>query len=98
MDRATVISKLLHQRHDLETAGILSLSVFGSVARGDERQTSDIDLLAEFDPVKIDSLLQVVHLRDMLSETLGETVDLSSRAWLRESVRDQVQREAVVVF
>ena len=50
MDKSAVISKLRAHQSELRAAGITSLSLFGSLARGDAHAQSDVDLLAEFDP------------------------------------------------
>ena len=52
MDRRQVISKLREHRDELTAAGIVHLRVFGSVARGEANDSSDVDLIAEFDNKK----------------------------------------------
>jgi len=47
MDKRHVISKLREQRDELTAAGIVHLRVFGSVARGEANDLSDVDLIAE---------------------------------------------------
>lgn len=48
MTRRAVISRIRRHRTQLEKLGVKSLSIFGSVARGEERPDSDIDILVEF--------------------------------------------------
>ena len=68
------------------------VSLFGSVARGDEGEASDIDLLVEFEPGS--SLFDLLHLQDELEALLGCRVDVVSVGGLKE--RDQhIRREAV---
>ena len=64
MDKATVITKLREFEPELKAAGITQLSLFGSVARGDSSSESDVDLMAEFDPARQFSLLDLVHLEN----------------------------------
>jgi len=52
MDKGQVISKLRDHRDELTAAGIVHLRVFGSVARGEANDSSDVDLIAEFDNKK----------------------------------------------
>jgi uncharacterized protein len=59
--------------------------LFGSVARGDERDGSDIDLLVDFSPES--SLFDLLHLNRELEELLHRPVDVVSRGGLKE--RDQ---------
>lgn len=69
-----------------------SVAIFGSVARGDEHEGSDIDLLVEFEPGS--SLFDLLHLHDELTALLGVTVDVVSAGGL--AARDEhIRREAV---
>ncbi len=68
MDKATVIAKLREVEPELKAAGTTRLSLFGSVARGDSSSQSDVDLMAEFDPTKQFSLLDLVHLENRLAD------------------------------
>jgi predicted nucleotidyltransferase len=98
MTRDDVISKLRAHETELKAAGITRLAVFGSVARGDNAPESDVDLLADFDKTRRYTLLYMGRLENQLTELLGASVDLASPEWLRESVREQAIREAVVAF
>jgi uncharacterized protein len=71
-----------------------SIAVFGSVARGEANCDSDIDFLVEFEPSN--SLLDLIHLEEALSELLGVSVDVISAAALLE--RDAgIRRDAVAL-
>lgn len=98
MNRNEVIDKLRAHESELKAAGIVSLAVFGSVARGDNSPESDVDLLADFDKSKRYTLLTMGRLENQLADLLGTKVDLSSPEWLNESLRNQVLKEAVVAF
>jgi len=66
--------------------------VFGSVARGEASQSSDIDLLVDFESGS--SLFDLLHLTEELEQLLGHPVDVVSAGGLRE--RDQrILAEAV---
>ena len=60
MDKFTVLATLREHEPELKAAGIVSLSLFGSVARGDESPQSDVDLMAEFDGRKGLSIVDMV--------------------------------------
>jgi uncharacterized protein len=75
--------------------GARNVRVFGSAARGDMDETSDIDFLVEFEPGT--SLLQHGALIAELEELLGRKVDVAPEKTLREHVRERVLREAVPV-
>jgi uncharacterized protein len=98
MHRDDVINKLRAHEAELKAAGIVRLAVFGSVARGDSSPESDVDLLADFDKTKHCTLLTMGRLESRLTDLLGAKVDLSSSEWLKESVKDQALREAVLAF
>jgi len=98
MDKSTVIAKLREHEPELKAAGIMRLSLFGSVARGDGSAESDVDLMAEFDPARELSLLDLVGLENRIADILGVRVDLTSAKALKERVRERVAREAVLAF
>jgi len=98
MDRSTVIAKLREYEQELKAAGFVRLSLFGSVARGDESPESDVDLIAEFDASKQFSLLDIVGLENRLVDILGVPVDLTSAKALKDHLRERVTREAVLAF
>jgi predicted nucleotidyltransferase len=98
MNKDEVINKLRAHEDELKAAGIVHLAVFGSVARGDNSPESDVDLLADFDKTKRYTLLTMGRLENRLTDLLGTKVDLSSPEWLKQAVRNQVLREAVLAF
>jgi uncharacterized protein len=98
MDRDQVIQTLREHRDELCAAGLLHLSIFGSVARGDASGQSDVDLMADFDKSRRLTLVKIRSLQHRLTELLGLEVDLSSADWMREPVRSRAIREAVIVF
>ena len=98
MNKEQVIAKLREHEPELKAAGIVRLAVFGSVARGDNSPQSDVDLLADFDKTKHYTLLTMGRIESRLADLLGTRVDLSSPEWLKESIRNQVLREAVDAF
>jgi predicted nucleotidyltransferase len=66
--------------------------VFGSIARGEDELSSDIDLLVDFPPGT--SLLTVIGLEQALRDLLGVAVDVGPADALREEMRDRVLSEA----
>jgi predicted nucleotidyltransferase len=75
--------------------GVESLLMFGSVARGDARGASDVDLLVEFD--RPTGYFGLIRLQMFLQELLGCDVDLGTAGSLRPSMRQRVAREAIRV-
>ena len=75
---------------------VSKLSVFGSVARGEADDQSDIDLLVEFSRRK--SLLSLVALERQLSDALGRKVDLLTEAAISPYLRDRIRRDQRVLY
>ena len=98
MDRDRVIAKLRVHELELKAAGIVHLRLHGSVARGEASETSDVDLIAEFELGRRLTLLDMVGLENRLAELLGVHVDLSPAKNLREPVRTKADREEVLAF
>ncbi len=98
MDRAHVIAMLRGHESELKAAGIIRLSLFGSMARGDDGPDSDVDLLAAFDDTRRISLLDVVGMQELISRMLGRTVELVEEGTLKPRVRKNVEAEAVRAF
>lgn len=74
---------------------ISELSVFGSVARDEARDDSDVDVMVSFDATP--TFTKFVELKDYLEAQLGRRVDLVTRAGLKPRVRPHVEREALRV-
>ena len=73
--------------------GARNVRVFGSVARGEDDDKSDIDLLVEFESGR--SLLDHAGLWLELQDLLGCKVDVVSERGIKPRIRDRVLREAV---
>ncbi len=75
--------------------GASEVRLIGSVARGEARPDSDIDLLVKWGDGT--SLLDHAALMLELEELLGRKVDLASDGWVKPSVRESVYRDAIVL-
>jgi len=73
--------------------GARNVRIFGSAARGEADDASDVDFLVEFEPGT--SLLQHGAMIAELEELLGRQVDVAPERTLREHLRERVLREAV---
>jgi uncharacterized protein len=72
-----------------------NLRMFGSIARGEDTETSDIDLLD--DPLHGTTLLNLIGLEQELTQLLSAKVDLLTPDGLSKYIRDDVLREARVL-
>jgi predicted nucleotidyltransferase len=82
----------------LRAAGVTALHVFGSIARGDSRSTSDVDVIVDYDPHSEFNLIDLARIHRRLSERLGANVDVVTRDGIHRRIRDRVLKEAVKVF
>jgi predicted nucleotidyltransferase len=99
MDKASIIEKLCAHESELKAAGVAHLFLHGSYARGTMvREASDVDIIAEFDPSRRLSLLDMVATENRLADMLGVRVDLSPAKSLKDPVAAKASREAVLAF
>jgi len=93
-----VIATLRVHEAELRQAGIRRLSLFGSVARGDAKAESDVDLAVEFDPAAEMDLIRLVALERRISETLGRPVEILPEPVENPRVRANVERDRLIAF
>lgn len=74
------------------------LYLFGSTARNEAVDRSDLDLLFDYDPASRFSLFTQADLMEDLSTELGTRVDLIALDGLRPSFRDRIRSDLVRVF
>jgi hypothetical protein len=83
--RRTIAAELGTPRREYSVERI---GLFGSYARGEQSQGSDVDLIVAFEqPI---GLFRFVRLRDYLSKRLGARVDLVTAAALKPGIRERV--------
>lgn len=98
MKRETALARLEPFEGRLRARGIYALYLFGSTARNEASETSDLDLLFDYDPGSAFSLFDQAGLMLELSDSLGSKVDLVSRRGLRPRLKSRVEGEMVRVF
>jgi predicted nucleotidyltransferase len=74
--------------------GAFNVRVFGSVARGDDDENSDIDFLIDYELSKISPWFPSGLIQDLQS-ILGRKVDIVTSEGLKERIRDRVLQEAI---
>lgn len=95
MRRDEVLRLLESHRADLRQFGVKSLRLFGSVARDEAAEDSDVDLLVSLEgPPTFSSFMK---LRIFLEDLLGTKVDLITERGLRDRVRPYVDKDAIRV-
>jgi len=74
---------------------ITELGVFGSYARGEQTEASDVDILVDYEVAP--TFIMLVELRDYLSEVFGLKVDIVTKNGLKSRIRDRVLAETIYV-
>jgi predicted nucleotidyltransferase len=75
---------------------ISMVGIFGSTARGEATESSDIDLIVKLS--KPESLLSLVRLEGNLSEALGKKVDLLTEGAISPYLKDRILKELTVIY
>ena len=99
MDKASVIATLKRHETELRQLGVVKLSLFGSVAREEAVEDSDIDLAAIFaeGPRGFPHLERKDRVKERLEELLGRRVDLIEEPAARR-VQEEIDRDRVLVL
>ena len=93
MKRDEILALLRGYRTELEGYGVKSLAIFGSVARNEATEESDIDILVEFgQPV---GLFEFVRIKARLEKILNRPVDLVTPEALKKQLKERILKEAI---
>lgn len=92
MSENPLIEKLRQMKPALEKYGVKRLRLFGSVARGDDRPDSDVDLLIDFqDGV---TFFEIMDVQESLEKQTGRKIDIVTPGGLHEALKEKILREA----
>jgi predicted nucleotidyltransferase/DNA-binding XRE family transcriptional regulator len=91
-----VLRSLRKVKAQLKAAGVASLALFGSTARGDAGPESDVDIMVDLSIAP--SIANIAKVQDLLDEAIGHKVDFTLRDSLRGEVLAQAEREAIYVI
>jgi len=94
----TVRHQLAAQAPELRRRGVRHLAIFGSVARGEDRADSDVDLAVEIEDGRPFSLIRMEETRLLLQDALRRKVDLGEIDSFRPQVRATFDRDRVLIF
>ncbi len=98
MKRDEALQKLKEAEADLRAQGVAHAALFGSVARGEDRPDSDIDILVEIAPEIRIGLFQYVGIVQYIEGLFPVPVDVANREGLKPLVRPSAERDAVYAF
>lgn len=98
MQRDAIVQKLKTLRPDLSAEGVTHVALFGSRARGDYSEKSDLDLLLEVDPASRFSILNLVGVERIIEQALGIQTNAFMRRSLDDGFRDSVKNDVIEIF
>jgi predicted nucleotidyltransferase len=82
----------------LRARGVRRAALFGSVARGDNRPDSDIDIMIEIDPEASISVFDYVGLKEYIAGLFEASVDVVSQESLKPHIRPTASADAIYAF
>jgi predicted nucleotidyltransferase len=95
---ARVLQTLREHQEELRNLGVRHASVFGSVARGENRPDSDVDVLIELDREHAMGLFEYSRLKLQIAGLIGTSADVVNRNALKPLLRENILNEAVDAF
>ena len=98
MDKQLALDILRTNEAELRRRGVLHAALFGSVARGDAGDDSDLDVLIDIDAPVVGGLFGYVGLCHFIDDLFPIRVDVADRAALKDRVRKHAERDAVLAF
>ncbi len=98
MNKDDALKTLKRSEPALRARGVRRAALFGSVARGDNRPDSDIDILVEIDPEAHITVLDYAGLKEFIASLFDGPVDVVNRDSLKPYVRPAATADAVYAF
>jgi uncharacterized protein len=98
MNSSEAIDKLRRSEAALRKRGVTHAALFGSVARGDNRAGSDIDIMIEIDPDARITIFDYVELKEYIAGLFDEPVDVVNSEALKSYVRPAATADAIYAF
>jgi uncharacterized protein len=98
MNREEALNTLRRSEGALRARGVAHAALFGSMARGDDRPDSDVDILVEFDPDAHVTVFDYVGVKEYIASLFLQPVDVIDREALKPHLRRPSARDAVYAF
>jgi predicted nucleotidyltransferase len=98
IDPEEILAMLRAHQAEPRRRGVRHAALFGSLARGQSKRTSDIDILIELDPQAPVGLFEYVGITQYLADLFPVRVNVANRSSLRRLVRPSVERDALYAF
>ncbi|MCD2180797.1 nucleotidyltransferase family protein [Rhizobium sp. GN54] len=98
MRKSEAIERLLKNEDAIRALGATSLYLFGSVARDEAGQESDVDLFIDYDLGRRFSLVDLAGIKLFLEDQLATGVDVTTRDSLHPKLKNRIETSAIRVF
>jgi predicted nucleotidyltransferase len=97
VERTEAIARLKAHEAELRQLGVQHLYLFGSTARDNASEESDVDLFFDHERGKL-SLFQLMDVKERAAEILGRRTDIMTRRSLHPLLRQRIETSALQVF
>ena len=97
MDRASAIAALKSHQSELEQLGVEHLYLFGSTARDEAREDSDVDLFFDHPEGSL-GLFALIDVKEAAARILGCRADIMTRRSLHRVLRPEIEASATQIF
>jgi predicted nucleotidyltransferase len=98
MNSLEALETLRRSENALRARGVRRAALFGSVARGENRPGSDIDIMVEIDPEAHITVFDYVGLKEYIAGLFDGPVDVVSRENLKSYIRPTATADAIYAF
>ncbi len=100
LDRIAIVTLLKRHRAELAARGVISLSLFGSMAREETTDESDVDLAVTLTPGKrgFEHLDRLDRLKEWLADILSRPVDLIEEPARSARIQHAIDQDRVIAF
>jgi predicted nucleotidyltransferase len=98
MTRDDIVKTIRDNAEALKAEGVSRLAIFGSRARGDHRDDSDLDVLIEVEPESSFSLLNLVGVQHIIEDATGLPTQASMRRSIDDDFAERIADDIVEVF
>ena len=98
MEKQDILARLQENEAALRARGVAHAALFGSLARGEQRPDSDIDIMVEIAPGARVGVFEYVGIVRFIEEMFPTRVEVANREGLKSLVRPSAERDAIYAF
>ncbi|MEO5359932.1 MAG: nucleotidyltransferase domain-containing protein [Nitrospirota bacterium] len=97
MERDEAINRLRQHEDELKQLGVVHLYMFGSTARGEAREDSDVDLFFDYEKGKF-GLFELMDVKEATARILGCKADTMTRDSIHKTLINRVEAASLRIF